>query len=215
MKLNRRNFIKLGMISGSLLSLNSLSRTQSLKGKIKIGDFSPETGKERKAIPSACWQCVSRDGIICYVEDCRLVKIEGNPKLPRTNGKLCSRGQAGINQVYNPDRLIYPLKRVGKRGEGIWKRISWEKAIDELTTKFKEVLDKGHPEEIMFHYGRMKASSSKIIKDYFLTALGTGTIGNHTSICEGGKWTSQELVWGKRSPYLPYPLCPKGDKSNS
>ncbi|KKN34104.1 hypothetical protein LCGC14_0797120, partial [marine sediment metagenome] len=197
MRLNRRNFLKLGMISGSLLSLNSLSRSEKLKGEIKIGDFSPETGKKRKAIPSACWQCVSRDGIICYVEDCRLVKIEGNPKLPRTNGKLCSRGQAGINQVYNPDRLIYPLKRVGKRGEGMWKRISWEKAIDELTSKLKEVLDSGHPEEIMLHYGRMKASSSKIIKDHFFTALGTGTIGNHTSICEGGKWSAQELVWGK------------------
>ena len=197
MRLNRRNFIKLGMISGSLLSLNSLSRSEKLKGEIKIGDFSPETGKKRKAIPSACWQCVSRDGIICYVEDCRLVKIEGNPKLPRTNGKLCSRGQAGINQVYNPDRLLYPLKRVGKRGEGMWKRISWEKAIDELTSKLKEVLDSGHPEEIMLHYGRMKASSSKIIKDHFFTALGTGTIGNHTSICEGGKWSAQELVWGK------------------
>jgi anaerobic selenocysteine-containing dehydrogenase len=49
----------------------------------------------------------------------------------------------------------------------------------------------------MFHYGRMKASSSKIIKSYFLPAYGTNTIGNHTSICEGGKWTAQELTWGK------------------
>ena len=196
MRLNRRDFVKLGMISGSLLGLNSFSRSTKLEGQVKIGDFSPETGKKRKAIPSACWQCVARDGIICYVEDCRLVKIEGNPKLPRTNGKLCSRGQAGINQVYNPDRLLYPLKRVGKRGEGMWKRISWEEAINELTEKLSEVIDAGHPEEIMFHYGRMKASSSKIIKDYFFTALGTGTIGNHTAICEGGKWSSQELVWG-------------------
>jgi anaerobic selenocysteine-containing dehydrogenase len=48
----------------------------------------------------------------------------------------------------------------------------------------------------MFHYGRMKASSSKIVGD-FLAAYGTGTKGNHTSICEGGKWTAQELTWGK------------------
>ena len=197
MKLNRRDFIKLGIASGSLLSLNSLSRSEKLQGKVKIADYSPETGKKREAIPSACWQCVSRDGIICYVEDCRLVKIEGNPWLPRTNGKLCARGQAGINQVYNPDRLLHPLKRAGKRGEGLWKRISWEEAVNELTAKLKEVKDSGHPEEIMFHYGRMKASSSKMIKDYFLTALGTGTVGNHTAICEGGKWSSQELVWGK------------------
>jgi anaerobic selenocysteine-containing dehydrogenase len=58
------------------------------------------------------------------------------------------------------------------------------------------VRDDGHPEKFMFHYGRMKASSSKIVKA-FLTAYGTGTVGNHTSICEGGKWTAQELTWGK------------------
>ncbi len=55
--------------------------------------------------------------------------------------------------------------------------------------------DKGHPEQFMFHYGRMKGSDSAIVKN-FLTAYGTGTVGNHTSICEGGKWTAQELTWG-------------------
>jgi anaerobic selenocysteine-containing dehydrogenase len=49
----------------------------------------------------------------------------------------------------------------------------------------------------MFHYGRMKASNSKLIKSLFLANYGTKTIGNHTSICEGGKWTAQELTWGK------------------
>ena len=70
-----------------------------------------------------------RDGRIGYVEDGRLHKLEGKPKLPRTSGRLCARGQAGVNIVYNPDRLLYPLKRVGKRGEGKWKRISWEEAL--------------------------------------------------------------------------------------
>jgi anaerobic selenocysteine-containing dehydrogenase len=140
---------------------------------------------------------VTRDGIIGYVEDGRLVKIEGNHRLPRTGGKICAKGQAGVNQVYDPDRILYPLKRIGKRGEGKWKRISWKEALDEVTAKLKELRDKGKPEEFMFHYGRMKASSSKIIKSYFLPAFGTGTIGNHTSICEGAKWTAQELTWGK------------------
>ncbi|MFQ6083850.1 MAG: molybdopterin-dependent oxidoreductase, partial [Candidatus Aminicenantia bacterium] len=197
MRLDRRDFIKLGALSCGVLTLGLKSQSENLEGKIKVADFSPETGVERQAIPSACWQCVARDGIIGYVEDCKLVKIEGNPALPRTNGKLCARGQAGINQVYNPDRILYPMKRVGKRGEGKWKRITWEEAINEVTAKLKELKDNGHPEEFMFHYGRMKASSSKIIKSYFLPAYETKTIGNHTSVCEGGKWTSQELTWGK------------------
>jgi anaerobic selenocysteine-containing dehydrogenase len=168
--------------------------------------FSQATGKELKAIPSACWQCVTRDGIIGYVEDGRLKKIEGNPELPRTNGKLCARGQAGVNIVYNPDRLLHPLKRVGKRGEGQWKKISWDEALDLLVNGgtiagrqvkgLKTLRDEGNPHHFMFHYGRMKGSDSKIIKSWFLSGYGTKTIGNHTSICESAKWTAHELTWG-------------------
>jgi len=197
--MKRREFLKLGGISAGVLALGEGLTSPLFAEKLEEGgkDFSSITGKERSVIPSACWQCVARDSILCYVEDGRLVKIEGNPLSIRTKGRLCPRGYAGINQVYDPDRVLYPLKRVGKRGEGKWKRISWDEALNELTAKLKALRDKGEPEKFMFHYGRMKASSSKIIKDYFLAAYGTGTIGDHTSICESAKWTAQELTWGK------------------
>ncbi|MBI4612382.1 MAG: molybdopterin-dependent oxidoreductase [Planctomycetes bacterium] len=180
-----------------------------LDGKVWIQggkDFSPKTGVERKAIPSACWQCVTRDGIIGYVEDGRLVKIEGHPGLPRTNGKVCARGQAGVNTVYSPDRVLYPLVRTGPRGAGQWKKISWDEALGLVVNGgtiagrqvkgIKTLRDEGHPELFMFHYGRMKGSDGTIIKDQFLAAYGTKTIGNHTSICESARWTAQELTWG-------------------
>jgi anaerobic selenocysteine-containing dehydrogenase len=203
-KFTRRKFLKLSVASAAMMAFGKDALGKEfgvLEGKLILKefgeDFSPKTGKKRKAVPSACWQCVARDGIIGYVEDDRLVKIEGNHRLPRTGGKICSKGQAGVNQVYDPDRILYPMKRVGKRGEGKWKRISWKQALDELTAKLNELRKNGKPEEFMFHYGRMKGSSSTIIKKYFLPAYGTGTIGNHTSICEGAKWTAQELTWGK------------------
>ena len=87
------------------------------------------------------------------------------------------------------------MRRVGKRGEGQWKRISWDEALTELTGRIKGLRDAGTPEKFMFHYGRMKASHSKLI-GMFLATYGTGTIGDHTSICEGAKWTGQELTWG-------------------
>ncbi len=197
---SRRDFLRLGAASAAVLTV--AGQTKLLAGSVgELGsarDFSPVTGKERKAIPSACWQCVARDGIIGYVEDGRLVKIEGNPKLPRTNGVICAKGQAGVNQVYDPDRILYPMRQTKERGDPTgWRRISWEEALDELAARLKALQDAGTPEKFMFHYGRMKASSSKIVKDYFLAAYGTKTIGNHTSICEGGKWTAQELTWGK------------------
>jgi len=206
MELSRRHFLSIGSAAGlaGVIGLPRSLRAQTLASGGR--DFSPVTGKELKAIPSSCWQCVTRDGIIGYVEDGRLRKIEGNPELPRTNGKLCAKGQAGVNIVYNPDRLLHPLVRTGKRGEGKWKRLSWDEALDLLVNGgaiagrqvkgLKTLRDAGNPQNFMFHYGRMKGSDSKIIKSYFLAAYGTKTIGNHTSICESAKWTAHELTWG-------------------
>ena len=195
--LNRRNFLKLGAAApfAVLAGGGALHQARALPlhgGK----DFSPKTGKERIAVPSACWQCVTRCPNISYVEDGRLVKIEGQPDSIRSHGVMCAKGQGGINQFSDPDRILYPMKRVGKRGEGKWKRISWDEALDELTARLQKLRDEGTPEKFMFHYGRMKASHSKLIKSLFLENYGTGTIGNHTAICEAAKWTGQEMTWG-------------------
>jgi anaerobic selenocysteine-containing dehydrogenase len=132
-----------------------------------------------------------------FVEDGRLVKMESHPNSIRTEGLMCSKGQSGPNDVYFPDRILYPMKRVGERGDGKWKRISWDEALDEMVSVLKPLRDAGTPEKFCFHYGRMKASSSKLIKSLFLNgAYGTKTVPGHTSICEGGKWTAHELVWG-------------------
>ncbi len=197
-RFTRRSFMKLAIASGAFLAAGEGLKSRALAGDIKVQtgrDFSPETGVERKAIPSACWQCVARDSMIGFVEDDRLVKLEGNPKSIRGKGYICARGQAGINQVYDPDRILYPMRRVGTRGSGKWKRISWEEAVSELTGRIKKLRDAGTPEKFYFHYGRMKASSSKLIGG-LIKATGTGSIGNHTSVCESAKWTAQELTWG-------------------
>ena len=198
--ISRRDLIKLGAASAAVMATGKVSGSSALAGTVVLAeggrDFSPDTGAERKMIPSACWSCVTRDSMIGFVENGRLVKLEGQPDSIRGRGKICSKGAAGINQLYDPDRVLYPMKRVGKRGEGKWKRISWDEALTEVAARLKKLRDEGHPEKFMFHYGRMKASSSKIVK-MFLDNYGTGTVGNHTSICEGGKWTGQELTWGK------------------
>lgn len=197
--LDRRNFFKLAGASAAVLATGTAAGTPALAGSVQLSpggrDFSPVTGKERERIATACWQCVTRDSMVGFVEDGRLVKLEGHPDSIRTRGKLCAKGQAGINQVYFPDRILYPLKRVGARGEHKWKRISWDEAVDEVASKLKPLMDAGTPEKFMYQYGRHKASQAATMYD-FMHAFGTGTIGNHTSICEGGKWVSQELMWG-------------------
>jgi anaerobic selenocysteine-containing dehydrogenase len=145
-KLTRRNFMKFAAVSGAVLATGEGLKSNALAGDIKTmtgRDFSPKTGKERKAIPSCCWQCVSRDALIGFVEDGRLVKLEGNPKSHRTGGHICARGQGGLTSVYDPDRILHPMKRTGPRGSGKWKRISWDEATGELTKRIKKLRDAG------------------------------------------------------------------------
>ncbi|GAB4239366.1 MAG: hypothetical protein Kow0032_26440 [Methyloligellaceae bacterium] len=215
---NRREFLKLGATASALGLVASAARASTIPGlDWKINgvdknlqnapafqgpllhggkDFSPITYEERKAVPSACYQCVTRCPIVGYVENGKLEKISPQYASIRTEGTLCAKAQAGVNQVYDPDRILFPLRRVGKRGEGKWKRVSWDEALDEIAARLKKLRDEGTPEKFMFQYGRMKSSTSKMVKSIFLATYGTGTIGNHTAICEGSKWVAQELTWG-------------------
>ncbi len=199
-KISRRNILKLAAASGALMTAGKGMVSNALAGSVELAmggrDFNPDTGKERKAVPTVCFSCVTRDPKIAFVEDGRCVKIEGQPNSIRSLGKICAKGQAGVNQIYFPDRILYPLKRVGARGDGKYKRISWDEALTELATRMKKLRDDGHPEKFMYHYGRAKGSSSKLPKTVFMGTYGSKTISGHTSICEGGKWTAQELTWG-------------------
>lgn len=146
----------------------------------------PDRDKYRDAekIPGMCQLCSTICGIVGYVKDGRLLKVEGNPNDPNSRGHLCARGQAALNHQYHPERLLYPLKRVGKRGEGRWKRISWDEALDEIASKLKAIREAGEMGEFAFHQGRQR---SKDAIARFLTAFGTKTQLSHRSLCSGNR----------------------------
>src|SRR4030095_7280022 len=77
-------------------------------------------------------------------------KIEGNPLHPVNRGALCARGQAGLEVLYNPDRVKAPLKRVGERGEGKWQEISGDEAIQLLGDKLGAIKSQGDANNIVF-----------------------------------------------------------------
>lgn len=137
-----------------------------------------------KKIPGMCQLCSTICGIMGHVKNGRLLKIEGNPNDPNSRGRLCARGQAGLNHLYHPERLLYPLKRVGARGEGKWKRISWEQALDEIAERLKAIRESDAPEEFAFHQGRQR---SKDALKRFLDAYGTKTQLSHRALCSGNR----------------------------
>src|SRR3989338_7937762 len=123
-KINRRDFLKIGAAGSSLLAIKKYSDTSLNAEELTLGGVSVSrtTGKVRKAIRSTCLNCYARCGLLGFVEYGRLVKVEGNPDHPNSKGRLCAKGQAGVNLVYDPDRILYPLKRSGARGQGKRKR---------------------------------------------------------------------------------------------
>ena len=105
----------------------------------------------RKVVKSVCQMCgttYSACGIDVHVEDDKIVSIEGSKGHPIDDGRLCAKGLAAIQLEYDPNRLQYPVKRVGERGSGKWQRISWDEAFDTITTRLKEITESDGPRAI-------------------------------------------------------------------
>ena len=77
-------------------------------------------------VPTICFNCEAGCGQLAYVdrETLEIRKIEGNPEHPASRGRLCAKGPATLNQITDPERVLYPQRRVGKRGAGKWERVS-------------------------------------------------------------------------------------------
>ena len=195
MQLKRRKFIQLGSAAGAALTVGSQfgmkAKAAALMELKQTGSASP-TGKKNQEIPYTCLTCNIEDGGIAYVEDGRIRRLEGNPNHPGNRGKLCAKGNAGHLHVYDPTRILNPLKRIGPRGSGKWKRISWDEALSEVAGKIQGAMDID-PMSIIFQYGRNRTHG---LVYRFMNALGSGTVNNHTSICECNKKVAMEHAWG-------------------
>jgi anaerobic selenocysteine-containing dehydrogenase len=154
---------------------------------------SAKSEKWDKVVPYTCLVCNIEDGGVAFIKNGRVRKLEGNVKHPSTRGRLCAKGNAGIGHVYDPDRILYPLRRTGPRGSGKWKRISWEEGVKEVASKIDEVIKNGHPNEVMIKYGRDRSGGAK---SRFAATIGTNTVINHTSTCESSKKIGMEPTWG-------------------
>ena len=147
-----------------------------------------------KVIPSTCEECSTRCGSLIHVEGDKVTKITGNPAHPHSKGAFCVKGMnAPITSREHPDRLLYPLKRMGERGEGNWARISWEQAFGEIAARLKSV--KGR-------YGAQAiagAVSSQLVNRgvamaLLLRSLGTPNILINQDMCQGGRLTAGHLT---------------------
>ena len=150
--------------------------------------------REFMLIPSTCFNCESACGLLAYVdkEDLSIKKVEGNPAHPGSRGRNCAKGPATINQIHDPERILHPLKRVGRRGGGEWQQVSWDEALDDIAGRIRTAIQEGRNNEVMYHVGRPGEDG---FAERFLMAWGVDGHNSHTNICSSGARLGQTL-WG-------------------
>ena len=194
-QMNRRNFIKL--TSTGIISTIVLNEFNPLFAEIKSSgrNVSLLTKNLRKGVPSFCNLCPAQCGIIGFVDRKDwLAGIQGNPLHPNNRGKICPRGVAGMNLVHDPERQLFPLKRTGERGANKWKKISWEDAFVEISSKINESRNNGQDSKIVFNAEERYLTG---LNRRFIKALGNSTIVPSTNFNDANKTYGQKITWGE------------------
>lgn len=147
-KLTRRAFF--GRSAAGVLGAAGIAA--AVRGSAAATEGSPGwQGSTRVTeIATNCEMCFWRCGVLAEVADGKVVKLQGNPDHPLTKGRLCARGNAGIDLLYDPDRLKQPLLRTGARGEGQFTPISWEQALDFFAARLTALKNQYGPESLAF-----------------------------------------------------------------
>ncbi|MEW6455493.1 MAG: molybdopterin-dependent oxidoreductase [Acidobacteriota bacterium] len=164
--MKRRNFIKLTGSTLAGLALSNCGKKDILINFVEREDMSS------KWIPSICDQCFGGCGVLVKVKKGRVINLKGNPYHPVNRGGLCPKGLASLQLIYNPDRIKTPIKKVGNRFSKEWKPISWEEAIEIISTKLKELRERKEPEKFVI-LGNRNRSVGEMLISRFAEAYGT------------------------------------------
>ncbi len=197
-EVSRRKFLQ-GSISLSIVGASAISATNlfanndedSGGGNSSIPKtITTKTGTGKAdEVPILCGMCVNKCAAFARVEDGIITKLNPNPYFPKSRNMLCPRGNAGIQTTYDPDRLKYPMIRIGKRGDGKYKRVSWEEAYDAIvngTDKFKglkQILDEEKDNRATIGYCNGEGLSKEGFEVLVGQKIGTPNYVDEVSIC--------------------------------
>ena len=144
---------------------------------------------EMKVVKTSCSTCGSCCEVDTYVEDGKLVSVEGARNTPMQSGGMCAKGAAAKQYVYNKDRILYPMKRVGKKGEGKFERISWEEAYEMIAENLLRIRKESGPESVVFYAGYPKWYRPALLR--LANAFGSPNYCTESSTC----FQAAALAW--------------------
>ncbi|MEZ4634523.1 MAG: molybdopterin-dependent oxidoreductase [Caldilineaceae bacterium] len=198
LQITRRRFLQASAMSagGLLLSARMTLANKLEQSGIPVPWF---LQGEITTTYNYCDMCPWRCGVVVQSQNGVVKKIDGNPKDPKSRGLLCARGQAGPSFMYDPDRLRSPMIRTGERGEGKFKEVTWEEALDYTADKLQALADT-HGQESLAVLGH--TSGDFWFTDYFAQAFGTPNAAKpSSSLCTSPRRSgAAHLRHGHRQP---------------
>jgi thiosulfate reductase/polysulfide reductase chain A len=196
--ISRRDFLKIGGAGVGALILGQFIPPQVAEAA-RLSGMLDAAGSGY--IPSMCEMCVWRCGLLAKVEEGRVVKLEGNPDHPHSNGKLCPRGQSGLMNTYDPDRVLTPLIRVGQRGQGLFRKASWEEALDMVAENMLSIKKNYGAEAMMFSTTHCLSQAQF---ESLLNAYGSPNYGTQRSLCFNAMIVANLVSFGIQEPDRKY-----------
>ena len=184
-RISRRIFLKASALLGVTLAIGKYMSTKTLRFADLVNPAHAAQGKAKRLVSvvsdvDAHSQCKMK----VVVKGGKVTTIGGDPADSESKGQLTVRGKHMKEILYAPDRLQYPMKRVGARGEGKWKRISWDEALMTIANRLQDIKKQYGPEAINFHHGHYH--SGDILGSYLArlaNLIGTPNITNPSHVC--------------------------------
>jgi thiosulfate reductase / polysulfide reductase chain A len=134
----------------------------------------------KSSVFSVCGMCTVRCPIKVHVDNGQVSFIEGNPHVPAMKGAVCPRGAAGTALINDPERPQTPLIREGERGEGKWRKVTWDEAFDYVAQQLESIKTQYGPRAIALSD---RGGPFRDLHRAFLRGLGTPNYNNHDSSC--------------------------------
>ena len=196
MKVSRRDFLK-------ILGIGGAATTMAGCGAQPPESLIPYVVPPEEIVPgeatwyaTVCRECPAGCGMLAKTMEGRAIKVEGNPDHPVNRGRLCARGQASLQGLYNPDRIRQPVR---KGPDGNWNPITWEEAEKYIATQLREL--KGRGARLAFVTPLLTGSLDRLI-DAWLQALGGGHRLRYEAVSHEPLRTANRLAFG--SDVIPF-----------
>lgn len=160
-------------------------------------------------VKSCCNLCYRMCGVLVHVRDGNVTRVEGDPECPANLGSLCIKGQAAVETLYHPNRVTYPLKRAGSRGEGKWQRISWDEALETIAQAMNRAKEDDGAESVVFSHGDPKGFEHYLVR--LCNVFGTPNICDTRTVCSVPRRLGATITYGystigtDSSPDLDFP----------